>query len=181
MNELGVRLSLLVDITIKKKDLLEIILNITFNQNCIVTNELDQDSRKLFLDLSVEKQKVIDEIYNLDTVFQRTYDTIKNSLNPSISEEDKQKIKSLQEIINSIVVVDSKICELESTNSSLLEHKKSIIEKNIIKNPKVLKSNMNKAIEQYNIQNNNYSKHKIYGGNQWQILSLLNLEAQQQL
>ncbi len=166
MDELGVRLSLLVEITTKKKNLLDLILNITFNQNCIATNDLDQVSRKLFLDLSGEKQKVIDEIYSLDTVFQRTYDTIKSSLNPTISEDNKQKIRTLQEIIDTVVSLDTSICELESANSALLEQKKDIIEKNISPKSTNQKLHMNKAIEKYNIQNNNYGKHKQFGGNQ---------------
>ncbi len=165
MDELGVRLSLLIEITSKKKNLLDLILNITYNQNCIVTNELDQDGRKLFLDLATEKQKMIDEIYSLDTVFQRTYDTIKNAFNPTISGDNKQKIKTLQEIIDSVVSLDDSICELESSNSTLLEHKKSIIEKKVSPNSNK-QLNMNKAIEKYNVQNNNYNKHKLFGGNQ---------------
>lgn len=168
MDELGVRLSLLLEITTKKKTLLEMILNITYNQNCIVNNNLDHDSRQLFLELSKEKQKGIDEIYSLDTVFQRTYDTIKNAFNPNISDNNKQKLKQLQIIIDDVVLMDKNICELESANSSLLEHKKNVIEKSTVshKNTNAQKSNYNKAIEQYNIQNNNYSKHKLFGGNQ---------------
>ncbi len=155
MDEFGLRLSLLLDITEKKKNLLEIILNITFNQNCIVLNELSFETRSMFMDLANEKQKSIDEVYNLDTVFQRTYDQIKHLFSSDVSEENKNKLLVLQNTIDEVMNLDNKICELESNNSSLLETKKLDVQK--INIPKASK---NKLIEQYNKQNNSYAKNK---------------------
>ncbi len=148
MDDFGVKISLLLEITNKKKILLETIFNITYNQNCIALGELTSDSRKLFMNLAKEKQKSIDEVYNLDTVFQRTFDSIKHLLNTSLSDEQKNKLQKLQNVIDEVIRLDKNICELESNNSSLLEDKKINVSK--IDVPKVTK---NKLLEQYNKQN----------------------------
>lgn len=121
MDELGLRISLLMKITSKKKEHLELIQNITYNQNAIVLGDLSKESRQMFMSLANEKQKMIDEVYNLDIVFQRTYNSIKHLFNNSLSREYKVKLKTLQSIIDCVMDLDKKICELESSNSVLLE------------------------------------------------------------
>lgn len=129
MDEFGLRISLLIKITSKKKEYLELIQNITYNQNSIVLGDLTKDSRQMFMTLAKEKQKMIDEVYSLDTVFQRTYNSIKHLFNNSLSKDYKLKLKNLQTIIDDVMIIDTQICELESYNSNLLEEKMNKIEK----------------------------------------------------
>lgn len=192
MDEFALRISLLIKITNKKKEYLELIKNITYNQNSIViANEIDSNSRQLFMNLAKEKQTIIDEVYNLDTVFQRTYNSIKHLFNNSLSKEYKLKLKELQSIIDNIILLDKQICEIESNNSDLLENKKKTLEKNTsnntsekkeayldtnlngqdilnksVKNTKtdirVQNANLNKAIAQYKKQDSNYVDYELF-------------------
>lgn len=123
MDELGLRISLIIKITSKKKEYLELIENITCNQNAIVLGDLTKDSRQMFMNLAKEKQKMIDEVYNLDTVFQRTYNSVKHLFNNSLSKEYKIQLKQLQVMIDNVMTLDKHICEMESSNSNLLEEK----------------------------------------------------------
>ncbi len=150
MDDFGLKISLLIEITNKKKALLDTIYNITFNQNCIALGDLDTKNRNLFMQLAKEKQKSIDEVYNLDTVFQRTFDTVQHLFSSNLSDEQKVKLRELQSIIDEVMAFDKKICELESNNGSLLENRKLDVKK--IDVPKVAK---NKLLEQYSKQNNN--------------------------
>ncbi len=147
MDDFGLKISLLLEITNKKKILLDTIFNITYNQNCIALGDLDQQSRNLFMQLAKEKQKSIDEVYSLDTVFQRTFDSVKHLLNTELSTDQKAKLAELQTTIDIVMALDKKICELESNNGSLLESKKLDVQK--IDVPKVAK---NKLLEQYSKQ-----------------------------
>ncbi len=156
MDEFGLRLSLLLEITGKKKNLLEIILNITFNQNCIVLGELTTETRQLFMELAKEKQKLIDEVYSLDTVFQRTYDAVKHLFNDIDKDSFKETLVSLQDTIDEVISLDGKICEIESNNNTLLEQKKLDVQK-----INVPKADKNRILEQYNKQSSNYLKNKL--------------------
>lgn len=156
MDEFGVRLSVLLDITQKKNVLLDTILNITYNQNSVVISELTTENRQLFMALAKEKQKLIDEVYSLDTVFQRTYDAIKHLFDTQLKQSDKDKLTQLQELIDMIIVLDEKICALEADNTTLLENKKLEVQK-----INVPKTNKNRLLEQYNQQSSNYLKQKL--------------------
>ncbi len=156
MNDFELKLSLLLEITTKKRKLLDTILNMTYNQNCIALSELDSDSRNLFMELAKEKQGSIDEVYNLDIVFQRTFDSIKHLFSDELTSEQRQKFIALQHVIDEVISLDTKICELEANNSTLLEGKKLSVQK--INVPKVSKS---KLLEQYNKQNNSFIKNKL--------------------
>ncbi len=156
MNDFELKLSLLLEITTKKRKLLDTILNLTCNQNCIALSELDSESRNLFMELATEKQKSIDEVYNLDTVFERTFDSIKHLLSEELTDELKPKFVALQHVIDEVILLDNKICELEANNGTLLEGKKLSVQK--INIPKVSKSRL---LEQYNKHNNSYVKNKL--------------------
>lgn len=153
MDEFSVRLSLLLDITTKKKSILEIILNLTENQNCVALSELDKDSRALFMELSHEKQKKIDDVYNLDVVFDRAYESIKDCFSGELSEETRQKVLLLQNAIESVMNLNDKICAIESMNNDLLENKRQEVQK-----IDVPKADKNKLIDHYKMQANNFNK-----------------------
>lgn len=157
MDEFSIKLSLLLDITSKKNNLLTTVLNLTENQNCIAVGTLDESSRNLFMQLAKEKQKAIDEVYNMDTVFSRTYDSVKDSFNnPVLTDEDRDKLVRLQNMIDEVLKKSDKICSIESDNNTLLENKKLEVQK-----INVPKGDKNRVLEHYKNQNTNYNKIKL--------------------
>lgn len=153
MDEFSVRLSLLLDITTKKKNILEIILNLTENQNCVALSALDKESRALFMELSNEKQKNIDEVYNLDIVFDRAYESIKDCFSNELSDETREKVLQLQNTIDGVMNLNDKICSIESINNDLLENKRQEVQK-----IDVPKADKNRVIDHYKMQANNFNK-----------------------
>lgn len=155
MDQFYVKLLLLLDISTKKRDTLEIILNLSENQNCVAKSSLNDESRALFMALATEKQKHIDEVYAMDTAFQRTYDAIKDGFKQDLDQETREKLVSLQDTINDIIALDNNICSIESENNDLLEKKKLEVQKIDIP-----KGDRNKVIEHYKKQSSNYNKLK---------------------
>ncbi len=144
MDQFNLKIKLLLDITTKKRDVLTKILNVTENQNCILSGDkVDKATLEMFRFLDKEKQKGIDEVLSLDTVFQRTFNSIHHLLN-NLTQEQKDYIGQLQVLIDEITILDEKIRKSERANNKVAEKKEEQI-----KNINVPKMDKNKLMEHY--------------------------------
>ncbi len=150
MDQFNLKIKLLLDITVKKRDVLIKILNITENQNCILKNKkVDADILEMFRFLADEKQKAIDEVLSQDTVFQRTFDGINHLLSNNLSDQQRNYVATLQSLIDEIVTLDEKIRQFERLNNEEAEKKEK--ENMKINVPKMDK---NKLMEHYKFNSN---------------------------
>lgn len=144
MENLAVKLNILMDVTDKKLELLNSVYSITENQETILKTE-ELPDKNSFLNESVdEKQKLIDEIITSDEVFQSMYDEIKDELK-SRTKEYSDFIFNLQIKVKEAIDLDVKIRVKEKYNSDLKIFKPA---------SKSHKASKKYILEQYTSQNN---------------------------
>ncbi len=119
MDDILVRIKILMDVLDKKIELLTTIYNITENQETILKLE-DFPDKNSFLNESMgEKQKLIDEVIIADDVFQSMYDQIKDHLKAD-TQQYKDFIINMQIRIKDIMDFDIRIRVKEERNRALM-------------------------------------------------------------
>ncbi len=120
IEEINTGISILYDSLVQKQQLLEQILNITENQEQVLKN-IDESSefKELFHEMNRQKQLLIDEVLNLDNVFQNTYEKY-SEIMLNRPEHFTKGIKLLQELIQSVMDMDIKIRCREQNNKQLI-------------------------------------------------------------
>jgi len=106
-NELGTKLSILLDVLNKKKFALACILGICENLEEIFLSELGQGSEFL-PEMGQEKQNLIEQVLEMDDVFQNVFDGIVADFQANHANH-KEKVTALQEAINEVLELDIKI------------------------------------------------------------------------
>jgi hypothetical protein len=111
LTDFEANLSILKNILIEKQELLNIILNITINQESTL---LEEEPPALFYEMNDIKQIHINKIVELDTNFNNIFLKI-----PDFEDKSKtylDKIKELQQLIKIVTDLDLKIRVAEETN-----------------------------------------------------------------
>lgn len=112
MTEFESKLNNLIEILISKRDLLLLILNITENQETLLTSE--SDLGEFFYEMNDIKQTNINKIIELDVNFNKVFLEI-----PDFEEKSKghlDKIKEMQDLIKEVTSLDNSIRDLEENN-----------------------------------------------------------------
>lgn len=144
MNEIEVKLDILESSINKKIEILNQIYNITENQE-LFFRTLSGDEREEYLSSATEeKQKLIDEILRIDTVFISTFESFNGMLNENRNQY-RERILGIQEKIKEVMDIDIKIRAKESRNKQLFIPKRDISGPVI----KALKASKGYVIEQY--------------------------------
>lgn len=128
----------------RKKELLTQVLNITKNQNIVFENN-DNDA-KSFLDISVkEKQKLINELLQIDEMFINIFESFNGDLNQN-KQMFKDDILNLKYKIQQISEIDFKIRLQEEKNKNITTYNKS----NQLPKIKTLKMSTQQMLKKYN-------------------------------
>jgi hypothetical protein len=118
-------LNLLIDILKNKTGLLETILVITENQEVIIHQPPGVDRAAIFREMTLEKQKFIDEVLNCDNVFQSIFDgvheRVENERRADGSHLYRDQLVEMQRLIDPIMELDVKVRAQEAKNKQLLE------------------------------------------------------------
>ncbi len=122
----NIKLNLLLDMLKEKEEKLEIISNITQNQETIIkSNNKSPETLSLFKSLSKEKQLVIDKVLSIDTAFSSNYSTVEHIFKlQNIPDELKPIIKQMQSSISTIDILTNDIKKREKQNDINIEQLK---------------------------------------------------------
>jgi methyl-accepting chemotaxis protein len=142
-------------VLIKKKGLLNQILNLTLNQETVLLcsagspadkNDTGEENSVMFRDMNDEKQKLIEQVINSDNLFQNIFDSASDDFGKN-AEKYKAQIKKLQELIREVMDIDVKIRVQEQKNKDLITSGQP---RPKIKTIKVSKDNLLKRYENNN-------------------------------
>ncbi|MCT4611980.1 MAG: flagellar protein FlgN [Clostridia bacterium] len=126
LDEVKVKMKILLDILNKKYVLFEEIHNITLNQQAVVKH--DKPDMDLFEELINEKQARIDKINEMDEQFVKMHSEIKGKM-----EADKERYKDIivdvQAVVKSIHDIGIKIQVIEEENRKQIERNLLTIKK----------------------------------------------------
>lgn len=144
MNEIDIKLDILENSVKKKERLLNQILNITENQEMFISTLKGREKDAYLKSAAEEKQKLIDEVLRIDTVFISTFESFNGMLNEN-RQQYKQRILKLQEDIKTVVDLDIKIRAKEERNRQLFIPRQVSSSKDF----KAIKANKGYVLEQY--------------------------------
>lgn len=135
----------------RKIEILEILLDLTNYQRGFF-EQFEGDEMDKFVNLSIsEKQKFIDELVSIDTMFLNIFESFKGSLNEN-KKIFESELKEIQTKIQQITDIDFKIRLQEEKNSQI----SNIVNNNIINNTdkvKTLKVSKNDMLKKYTDNN----------------------------
>ena len=141
LQQVAIEAKILLDMIKKKYKILEQILNITENQQTVLSSDPETE---FFEEMKKEKQSCIEEIQTLDLQFQKAYERIRQTLQSDLT-PFKDTIKQIKEYITLCSDLSIKIQTLEEKNRRLLIKQKQI----------PIKSSQAAAAALYNKQKNN--------------------------
>lgn len=137
----NIKLNLLLDMLKEKEEQLQIISNITQNQETIIkSNNKSTETLSLFKALSKEKQLVIDKVLSIDTAFSSNYSSIEHIFTlQSIPDDLKPIIKEMQTSISTIDLLTNEIKRREKENDVNIEQLKFVsnVNNSIVANKKL--------------------------------------------
>ena len=135
----------------RKIEILGVLLDIT-NYQRVFFEQFEGEEMEKFVNLSIsEKQKFIDELFSIDSMFFIIFESFKGSLNEN-KKIFESELKEIQSKIQQITDIDFKIRLQEEKNS----HISNIINNNIINNTdkvKTLKVSKNDMLKKYTDNN----------------------------
>ena len=147
MDEIAVKIDILHKALDRKKGILTQIINITENQQMFFET-LKGEELKYYMNVSIEeKQKLIDELNDIDTAFTGIFESFKGKLN-----ENKQKYRneiiSMQDKIQELIELDIKIRAKEEHSRRTTEN---MLNRQLVETPKIkgLKASKNYIMDQY--------------------------------
>lgn len=111
-------IQLLADILMKKRDVLNQLLNLTETQEAIISSEDFQEEE--FLNIISLKEEKIQALTKLDIGFEQIYENVKSELS-SKGEKYAVEIAKLKEYIVAITDLSVKLQTLELRNKSKME------------------------------------------------------------
>ncbi|MDR0957943.1 MAG: hypothetical protein LBM16_01875 [Clostridiales bacterium] len=110
---------ILIQILEKKKAALEVILNVSENQEALLESPPDEARASMFKAMSDEKQKHIDEILHLDNVFQTGFDPLRQEIEDNPKKWRKYLV-DMQIMIDDVLELDVKIRAQETKNRTII-------------------------------------------------------------
>lgn len=122
MNEFETKINILTDIVIEKNEMLKVVLNISTNQKelLISPNEV-KEMQQIFMSMTLEKQKQIDQILESDKIFNQIFESLVNFEDEA--KQYKESVKKLQNAVKATTDTDMKIRLQEEENKNLISKK----------------------------------------------------------
>lgn len=121
---LRLKLDYLNELLAKKMETLNKIYNITESQNMILlSKDSSPEANVFFTEMNKEKLHLIDEVIDLDRLFQSSFKEIEEELDTA-GKEYTDTIKNMQALINEILEKDIAIRAWEQKNKALLDRLK---------------------------------------------------------
>lgn len=116
MDNIEIKLKLLIDAASKKAKLLEQIYNITYNQETLCLSDISEAEKAVLIKEAVdEKQKIIDKIAGIDNAFISSFESFGGQLNKN-KDKYKDELLALQDMIREVTDIDVKIRVMEERN-----------------------------------------------------------------
>ena len=125
MNEFEIKMDMLISSLKEKNDTLNVILNITENQEQILDIDKGEETWAMFVQMNEAKQEHIDRIVELDNIFQGVFEGISEGFESNAGELP-EKTTNLQALINESLELDVKIRAAEQRNKSELSKFKRV-------------------------------------------------------
>lgn len=117
MDAKDTQIKLLLECLKKKERLLTQILNITENQGFILTSRISQEEiYAFFLKMNEEKQKLINDVVDLDKIFENVFKETGSYLDEN-TDKFNEEIKFMQDYIRNITDLDAAIRIQENVNN----------------------------------------------------------------
>lgn len=130
---LRIKLDYLKELLDKKMGALSKIYNITENQNMILlSKESSPEANVFFAEMNKEKLHLIDEVIDLDRLFQSSFKEIEYKLDEA-GKEYPETVKNMQTLINEILEKDISIRAWEQKNKEILDQIKKPSQKPVQK------------------------------------------------
>ena len=130
MDDFLVKNKLLTEILLRKEQMLEEILNITFNQRLLIesskkneSNLKNKESIALYGEMNRLKQDIMAKIMAADEIFQSTFNTISKIFEKQ-AKENRNEVKSMQNKIKQVTNLDFRVKAEEEKNRMLLNENK---------------------------------------------------------
>ncbi|MDR2898898.1 MAG: hypothetical protein LBU94_01130 [Clostridiales bacterium] len=142
MDDFGVKIELLISSLEKKRAALETVLNLTENQHAVLSEQITKETSEMFSLMNSTKQDLIDEIIQMDSVFQGIFNGISDGFEEKALPDHRDKVAQMQAIIKQVMELDIKIRSAEQMNKDLT---------NITRKPKApaAKQTKNSLLKQY--------------------------------
>lgn len=119
MDDFSVSLKILNEILCKKKDALTAVLDISANQEKVLSGSPSDERTSEFSATAAEKQSLIDKILEYDEVFQGVFSSIRAELNGR-AKDSRKEILAIQALIKEVTALDVAIRAQELKNSALI-------------------------------------------------------------
>ena len=120
MNEFEIKVDMLISSLEKKREALNAILNITENQNLVLSDRSNPDYVAMFNEMNNIKQENIDVVIEMDSLFQGVFGSISDGFE-QMAEVCKPKVSLMQDIITEVLETDIKIRAAEQKNRLLAD------------------------------------------------------------
>ena len=115
MSEFEIKVDMLLSSLEKKREALSAILNITENQNLVLADRSNPAYAAMFNEMNNIKQENIDEVIELDNLFQGVFGGISEGFE-EMAENCKPKVSQMQDLISEVLEMDIKIRAAEQKN-----------------------------------------------------------------
>ena len=115
MDEFEIKVDMLLSSLEKKREALNVILNITENQNLVLSDRSNPAYAAMFNEMNVIKQENIDAVIEMDSLFQGVFGGISDGFEQG-AENCKTKVSLMQDIITEVLETDIKIRAAEQRN-----------------------------------------------------------------
>jgi adenylate kinase family enzyme len=115
----AMKLNILTDILIKKKQAMTQIANICENQSLLLVQPPSDERFEMLKEISVEKQKLIEAVIECDDVFQTIFGEISGNFEEK-AKLHKSQVTVLQDKIKQVMELDVKIRAYEERNKNVV-------------------------------------------------------------
>ena len=115
MNEFEIKVDMLISSLEKKREALNAILNITENQNLVLSERPNPAYVAMFNEMNNIKQGNIDTVMEMDSLFQGVFGGISDGFE-QMAEGCKPKVSHMQDLITEVLETDIKIRAAEQKN-----------------------------------------------------------------
>jgi predicted nuclease with TOPRIM domain len=123
-------IDMMIDSMNKKKAILTQLIEKTESQRDIFKDETAEPDWDKFDSIIDEKDKIINNLVELDGGFENLFNRVKDELNNN-KEKYKSKIALMQQLISDVTDLSTKLEALEARNKSLIEQKVSAGRQNL--------------------------------------------------
>jgi len=125
MNEFEIKVDMLISSLEKKREALNAILNITENQNLVLSDSSNPAYVAMFNEMNAIKQENIDEVIEMDSLFQGVFGGISDGFEQG-AEDCKAKVALMQDLITEVLETDIKIRSAEQKNRLIADDLRQI-------------------------------------------------------